>query len=194
MESVLRNLKTEGHQIDGVDFSLMEYVIPTYYVLTTAEASTNLSRYDGIRYGHRSQEAKTLEEVYKKSRTEGFGTEVKRRIILGTFVLSAGYYDAYFAKAQKLRRLISDEINALFENYDFIIMPTTPDFPWKIGEKMDDPVAVYLSDVFTVLANLFGIPAVSIPVKTEKELPAGIQVIGKKFEEAQLLHFSKPIL
>ena len=194
INSVLDNLKIDGHSVDGIDFSLMEFVIPTYYVLTTAEASTNLSRYDGIRYGHRSSEAKTLEEVYKKSRTEGFGTEVKRRIILGTFVLSSGYYDAYFSKAQKLRRLISEEIASIFEKYDFIIMPTTPDFPWNIGDKMDDPVSVYLSDIFTVLANLAGIPAISIPVKNEGELPVGIQVMAPKFKEKELMDFSNKII
>ncbi len=194
IDSVLEKLKIDDHSVEGIDFSLMDFVIPTYYVLTTAEASTNLSRYDGIRYGHRSSEAKTLEEVYKKSRTEGFGTEVKRRIILGTFVLSSGYYDAYFSKAQKLRRLISEEIESIFEKYDFIIMPTTPDFPWNIGEKMDDPVSVYLSDIFTVLANLAGIPAISIPIKSEGELPIGIQVMASKFKEKELMDFSEIII
>ncbi len=190
---VLENLKEEGHALEAIDFPLLDFIIPTYYVLTTAEASTNLSRYDGIRYGYRSQSASTLEEVYKKSRTEGFGNEVKRRIILGTFVLSAGYFEAYFSKAQKVRRLISEQLDSIFEKYDFLIMPTTPDFPWTIGEKLDDPVSVYLSDVYTVLANLGGIPAISLPIKTTSELPTGIQVMSNKFTEEKLLKFSKQI-
>ncbi len=190
---VLENLKEAGHALEAIDFPLLDFIIPTYYVLTTAEASTNLSRYDGIRYGYRSQSASTLEEVYKKSRTEGFGNEVKRRIILGTFVLSAGYFEAYFSKAQKVRRLISEQLDSIFEKYDFLIMPTTPDFPWTIGEKLDDPVSVYLSDVYTVLANLGGIPAISLPIKTTSELPTGIQVMSNKFTEEKLLKFSKQI-
>ena len=191
--TVLENLKNEGHLVEAIDFPLLDFIIPTYYVLTTAEASTNLSRYDGIRYGYRSESANTLEEVYKKSRTEGFGNEVKRRIILGTFVLSAGYFDAYFSKAQKVRRLISEHLDSIFEKYDFLIMPTTPDFPWTIGEKLDDPVSVYLSDIYTVLANLGGIPAISLPVKTNSEFPTGIQVMSNKFTEEKLLKFSKQI-
>jgi len=192
-KAILTNLEKEGHSVEAIDFPLMDFIIPTYYVLTTAEASTNLSRYDGIRYGHRSDSAKNIDEVYKKSRTEGFGPEVKQRIILGTFVLSAGYFDAYFSKAQKLRRLISEQLDSIFENYDFLIMPTTPDFPWTIGEKLDDPVSVYLSDIFTVLANLGGIPAISLPMKTNSKLPAGIQVMSNKFEEENLLSFSKKL-
>lgn len=191
--AVLDNLKEEGHAIEAIDFPLLDFIIPTYYVLTTAEASTNLSRYDGIRYGYRSESANTLEEVYKKSRTEGFGNEVKRRIILGTFVLSAGYFDAYFSKAQKVRRLISEQLDSIFEKYDFLIMPTTPDFPWTIGEKLDDPVSVYLSDVYTVLANLGGIPAISLPIKTNSELSTGIQVMSNKFSEEKLLNFSNEL-
>lgn len=189
----LNDLKNEGHEVEPIDFPLLEYIVPTYYILTTAEASTNLSRYDGIRYGHRSDSAKTLEEVYKKSRTEGFGTEVKKRIVLGTYVLSAGYYDAYFSKAQKVRRLISEQLTSIFEKYDFLILPTTPDFPWTIGEKLDDPVSVYLSDIYTVLANLGGIPAISLPIKTDSTLPAGIQLMSNKFSEEKLLKFSNQI-
>jgi len=185
-------LKEAGHEVAPVNFPLLEYIVPTYYVLTTAEASSNLSRFDGIRYGYRSPNAQTLEEVYKKSRTEGFGKEVKRRIMLGTFVLSAGYYDAYFSKAQKVRRLIKEEIEKIFENYDFILTPTTPDFAWKIGEKSDDPVSVYLSDIFTVTANLTGMPCISLPL-AGKTNPVGLQLMSNKFEEQKLLEFAATI-
>lgn len=148
--------KSEGHQVEAVGFELMDYLIPTYYVLTTAEASSNLSRYDGIRYGHRSEEAEQFEEVYTKSRSEGFGKEVKRRIMLGSYVLSAGYYDAYYGKAQKIRGMIKQRFDTLFETYDFVVMPTTPSTAFRLGEQLDDPVAMYLSDVYTVPANLAG--------------------------------------
>lgn len=184
--------KKEGHEVVSVDFPLLEYIVPTYYVLTTAEASSNLSRFDGIRYGYRSPNAKTLDEVYKKSRTEGFGKEVKRRIMLGTFVLSAGYYDAYFSKAQKVRRLIKQEVEKIFESSDFILTPTTPEFAWKIGEKSEDPVAVYLSDIFTVTANLAGMPCISIPLPG-KNHPVGLQLMSNKFEERKLLEFAATI-
>lgn len=188
---LLEELKSQNHQVETVDFPLLDYIVPTYYVLTTAEASTNLSRFDGIRYGHRSIEISDLQSVYRKSRTEGFGKEVKRRIMLGTFVLSSGYYDAYFSKAQKVRRLIGEQVQAIFEDFDFIITPTAPSFPWKIGEKFEDPVSVYMADIFTVLANLTGIPAISIPLHSAKaELPIGLQIMSNKFEEPKLLEFA----
>ena len=186
------HLKAEGHQVTAVEFNLLDYIIPSYYVLTTAEASTNLSRYDGIRYGHRSPDVLTLDQVYSNSRAEGFSTEVKRRIMLGTFVLSAGYYDAYYGKAQQVRGMIQKRTAEIFNDYDFIMMPASPVQSWKIGEKMNDPVAVYLSDIFTVQANMTGIPAISIPSGSfENGMPFGVQIISNRFEESKLLSFSR---
>ena len=173
----------------------MDYVVPAYYVLTTAEASSNLARYDGIHYGYRSSEAQDLESIYRKSRTEGFGKEVKRRIMLGTFVLSAGYYDAYYSKAQKVRRLIKEKTENILREYDQILLPTTPGTAPKIGEKIDDPIAMYLEDIFTVQANLTGLPAISLPLGSHSNgLPFGIQLIGKPFEELTLLQNSKTLM
>jgi len=187
----IEKLKAAGHEVEPVEFEYLDYIIPAYYVLTTAEASSNLSRYDGIRFGHRTAEANDIHEVYKKSRTEGFGTEVKRRIMLGTFVLSAGYYDAYYAKAQQVRRLIHDRTREIFKDYDFILMPASPTPAWEIGKMADDPVAMYLADIFTVQANMAGIPAISIPIgKHASGLPIGIQFMAAKFDEAALLTFS----
>jgi len=187
-------LQAEGHTVEAVAFDYLDYIIPAYYVLTTAEASSNLARYDGVRYGHRSAEANTLEATYKKSRTEGFGTEVKRRIMLGTFVLSSGYYDAYYTKAQKVRRLIWEKTKAIFEDYDFILMPPSPTPAWPIGQMNDDPVQMYLADIFTVQANMTGIPAISIPIGThENGLPLGMQIMANRFEEAELLAFAKAV-
>lgn len=190
----IEDLKKEGHTVESVNFEYLDYIIPAYYVLTTAEASSNLSRYDGIRFGHRSSDAKNIDEVYKMSRTEGFGTEVKRRIMLGTFVLSAGYYDAYYSKAQKVRRLITDRTIEILGNYDFILMPTSPIPAWEIGKMIDDPVTMYLADIFTVQANMVGIPAISLPIgKHSNGMPVGIQLMANKFEEAKLLAFSNSI-
>jgi aspartyl-tRNA(Asn)/glutamyl-tRNA(Gln) amidotransferase subunit A len=187
----IERLKSDGHIVEAVDFDLLPYLVPAYYVLTTAEASTNLSRYDGIRFGYRHSEAKNLYETYTKSRTEGFSTEVKRRIMLGTFVLSAGYFDAYYAKAQKVRRLISEKTQAIFETYDFILLPTSPIPAWNIGASLSDPVAMYLADIFTVYANMAGIPAIALPIgETEDKLPVGIQFMANKFEEQRLLDFA----
>ncbi|MFT7449694.1 MAG: aspartyl-tRNA(Asn)/glutamyl-tRNA(Gln) amidotransferase subunit A [Patescibacteria group bacterium] len=193
-EDLLTRLKTEGHHVEAVDFEYLDYLVPTYYVLTTAEASSNLSRYDGLRYGHRSEHADTLTQSYKASRTEGFGTEVKRRIMLGTFVLSSGYYDAYFSKAQKVRRLVRDFLNQLFEEYDYLILPTTPETAWPIGQKGSDPIKAYLADIYTVLANLAGIPAISIPLgKSDDGMPFGIQIMTRAFNEQELLNFTTDI-
>jgi aspartyl-tRNA(Asn)/glutamyl-tRNA(Gln) amidotransferase subunit A len=190
-EQLLEQLHKEGHQVDAVDFPYLDYLVPTYYVLTTAEASSNLSRYDGMRYGYRSAQADNLINSYKATRTEGFGTEVKRRIMLGTFVLSSGYYDAYFAKAQKVRRLISEFLNQLFDEYDYLILPTSPETAWPIGQKEEDPVKAYLADVYTVLANLAGIPAISIPLgKGQDGMPFGVQVMARAFDEQALLNFA----
>jgi aspartyl-tRNA(Asn)/glutamyl-tRNA(Gln) amidotransferase subunit A len=189
-ESMIENLKSKGHSVEGVDFEYLDFMIPAYYVLTTAEASSNLSRYDGIRFGYRSPNATNLEETYKLSRTEGFGREVKRRILLGTFVLSSGYYDAFYGKAQRVRRLIIEKTEEIFNQFDFILMPTAPGPAWPIGESLDDPIAMYLADIFTVHANLTGIPAISIPVQpTDEGLPLGIQFFANKERESSLLGF-----
>ncbi|MBK9487941.1 MAG: Asp-tRNA(Asn)/Glu-tRNA(Gln) amidotransferase subunit GatA [Haliscomenobacter sp.] len=187
-------LKAQGHTVESVPFDYLDYIIPAYYVLTTAEASSNLSRYDGIRFGYRSPNTQTLEETYKKSRTEGFGREVKRRIMLGAFVLSSGYYDAYYTKAQKVRRLISDQTNAIFAEYDFLLMPAAPTPAWGLGESLEDPVAMYLADIFTVQANMVGIPGIALPVGThESGLPVGLQFMAGKLKEAELLAFAQQI-
>lgn len=185
-------LRGAGHTVEAVDFEYLDYIIPAYYVLTTAEASTNLSRYDGVRYGQRAEDVKTLEETYKHSRTAGFSEEVKRRIILGTFVLSSGYYDAYYTKAQKVRRLISDRTFQIFKDYDFILMPAAPTPAWKIGEKSDDPVAMYLADIFTVQANMVGIPGIAVPIgHNTKGLPIGLQFMSDKWKEGELMAFAR---
>ncbi len=190
-EDTIDRLRAEGHTVEAVDFDYLDYLVPAYYVLTTAEASSNLARYDGIRYGRRSKQAGSLLETYQQSRTEGFGREVKRRIMLGTFVLSAGYYDAYYTKAQQARRLIFDRTRAIFADYDFILTPTTPAPAWPIGQSLDDPVAMYLADIFTVQANLTGIPAISLPLGAHEEgLPLGMQLMADQFREADLLAFS----
>ncbi len=194
-QSLIGRLRNDGHEVEGINFEYLDYIIPAYYVLTTAEASTNLSRYDGIRYGYRSSNATNLMSTYKKSRTEGFGTEAKRRIMLGTFVLSAGYYDAYYSKAQKVRRLIKEKTDETFRKYDFILMPAAPGTAWNLGDKMDDPVAMYLADIFTVQANMAGIPAISLPIGQDSSgMPVGIQFMAPKFEEAKLLAFGKALL
>lgn len=188
-------LKADGHTVEAVDFAYLDYIIPAYYVLTTAEASSNLSRYDGIRYGYRHPDAKSLQETYEKSRTEGFSKEVKRRIMLGTFVLSAGYYDAYYAKAQKVRRLIQDKTLEILDEYDFILMPTSPSPAFDLGEKTSDPVAMYLADIYTVQANMAGIPAINIPLGTHQNgMPIGIQLMAKHFKEADLLACANYVL
>lgn len=189
--AILDKLKSEGHEVQEVNFPLLEYVLPTYYILTTAEASSNLSRFDGVKYGYRSPNAHNLESMYKMTRSEGFGEEVKKRIMLGTFVLSASYYDAYFTKAQKVRRLIKDFTEDLLNDFDYIIMPTTPSSAFKFGEHRDDPVAMYLEDLFTVQASVSGVPAISIPNGTDSDgMPIGLQVIANSFKEAELYAFS----
>lgn len=188
----LNQLSAQGHTVEGIDFPLMQYALPTYYLLATAEASSNLSRYDGVRYGYRSGNTKDLESLYKKTRAEGFGKEVQRRILLGTFVLSASYYDAYYLKAQKVRNLIRKKTKALFETYDFIIMPTTPTTAFKLGGYHEDPTAMYLADLYSVHANVAGIPAISLPCgRDQNNLPIGIQIAANDFEESKLFQFSK---
>lgn len=166
----------------------LKYSIQTYYILTTAEASSNLARYDGARYGVRSPEASNMEDMYVNSRTKGFGTEVKRRIMLGTYVLSHGYYDAYYKKAQKVRRIIKEDFQKAFKKVDFIILPTTPTTAFKLGEKTADPLEMYLNDIYTTSSNISGNPAVSIPAGFDKsKLPIGLQIIGKDFDEKGIL-------
>ena len=189
--AVLDKLKSEGHTVEEVDFPLLDFILPTYYILTTAEASSNLSRFDGVKYGYRTPNAHNLESMYKLTRSEGFGDEVKRRIMLGTFVLSASYYDAYFTKAQKVRRLIKDFTENLLNDFDYIIMPTTPSTAFKFGEHSGDPVAMYLEDLFTVQASVSGVPSISLPNGKDKDgMPIGLQVICNSFKEAELYAFS----
>lgn len=195
INQIIEKLRAEGHTVDAVDFPYLDYLVPTYYVLTTAEASSNLARFDGINFGYRSPNATDLESTYKKSRTEGFGTEVKRRIMLGTFVLSAGYYDAYYSKGQRVRRLLQNKVNEILNNYDFILSPTTPGTAFEFGQKGADPIAMYLEDIFTVLANITGHPAISIPSgKHSNGLPFGVQFTGRSFADAELMAFSKEVL
>lgn len=189
-------LKQEGHTVTAIDFSMLEYVVPTYYVLTTAEASSNLSRYDGVRYGHRTAETEIdLTEMYKASRSEGFGEEVKRRILLGTFVLSEGFYDAYFTKAQQVRQLLKQQTDSIFQEFDAILSPTVPSPAFKIGEKTNDPIEMFLGDIYTVYANLVGIPAISIPLFTHSNgMPFGLQVMTRSFDEMGLIELSARLM
>jgi aspartyl-tRNA(Asn)/glutamyl-tRNA(Gln) amidotransferase subunit A len=190
----IEKLKQQGHIVDGVDFKELEYLVPTYYVLTTAEASSNLSRFGGVPYGYRSKNATDLESTFKKSRTEGFGKEVQRRIMLGTFVLSAGYYDAYYAKAQQVRRVVRDKTLATFKDYDIILMPTTPGVAFEHGANSADPIKMYLEDIYTVQANITGVPAISIPAGVnENNMPFGLQLMARPFEEELLLATAKYI-
>ncbi len=193
-EKTLAFLKESGHEVESVDFPLLKYALPTYYILTTAEASSNLSRYDGVKFGHRCKQSEGLLSMYKKTRTEGFGEEVKRRIMLGTFVLSASYYDAFYTKAQKVRKLFIEKTKAFLETYDVILLPTTPTSAFKIGE-ISSPLEMFLADLYTVQASIAGIPAISIPNGTdEKGLPVGLQIMANSFEEAQLYTFAKYIM
>jgi aspartyl-tRNA(Asn)/glutamyl-tRNA(Gln) amidotransferase subunit A len=195
MKRLISELKQQGHEVEELTFPYLDYVIPTYYVLTTAEASSNLSRYDGIHFGYRSPNAKDLESTYKLSRTEGFGKEVKRRIMLGTFVLSSGYYDAYYSKAQKVRRILKEKTDDILSQFDFILMPSTPGTSFPKGEKSSDPIKMYLEDIYTVQANLCGIPAISLPLgKHSNGFPFGIQLMSGMFSEKKLLSFSSYLM
>ncbi|HMO61195.1 MAG TPA: Asp-tRNA(Asn)/Glu-tRNA(Gln) amidotransferase subunit GatA [Ferruginibacter sp.] len=196
LKKTIEDLKAGGHTVEAVEFDLMEYIVPAYYVLTTAEASSNLSRFDGVRYGHRSKApVADLVDFYKKSRSEGFGTEVKRRIMLGTFVLSAGYYDAYFTKAQQVRQLLVSKTASVFEAFDALVLPTAPSTAFKIGEKTDDPIEMYIADIYTVFANLTGIPGISVPLfKHSNGMPFGLQVLTAKQNEITLLQLSQLLM
>ncbi|HEY8969297.1 MAG TPA: Asp-tRNA(Asn)/Glu-tRNA(Gln) amidotransferase subunit GatA [Puia sp.] len=188
----LDSLRNDGHTVEAIDFELLEYIVPAYYVLTTAEASSNLARFDGVKYGYRTPDTELeLTEFYKRTRSEGFGKEVQRRILLGTFVLSAGYYDAYFTKAQQVRKLLVHRTDLIFKDFDLIVLPTAPTTAFAIGEKMDDPIAMYLADIYTVYANLVGIPGISIPLFTHTNgMPFGMQAMTSRFKEVSLLQFS----
>ena len=190
MQEVIENLKKEGHSVELVSFPYLEYMVPTYYVLTTAEASSNLSRFDGVHFGYRAAGAKGVEDTYKKSRSEGFGPEVKRRIMAGTFVLSHGYYDAYYTKGQKVRRVLKKRTDEILSEFDLILLPTTPATAFEL-KAVKDPIQMYLQDIFTVHANLTGNPAISLPIgKHSNGLPFGIQVMAKNFAEKELFDFS----
>jgi len=193
LDKTIEGLKNEGHEIVELSFPYLDYLVPTYYVLTTAEASSNLSRFDGVHYGHRSTEAKGVEQTYIKSRSEGFGPEVKRRIMTGTFVLSHGYYDAYYTKAQKVRRVLQDKTNEMLAQVDVLIMPTTPSTAFE-KDAVKDPIQMYLQDIFTVHANLTGNPAISIPLAIHSNgLPFGLQLMTTHFAEQELFNFAKSI-
>ncbi len=195
-EDYLASLSAKGYQVEAIDFSLLSYLVPTYYVLTTAEASSNLSRFDGIKFGHRTKDKiEDLTDLYKKSRTEGFGEEVQRRILLGTFVLSAGYFDAYFTKAQQVRRKLVDLTTDLFSKYDILVSPTVPSPAFKLGENNHSATEMFLADIYTVYANLVGIPAISIPLfKHSNGMPFGLQVMSASFNETALLQFAHQLM
>jgi aspartyl-tRNA(Asn)/glutamyl-tRNA(Gln) amidotransferase subunit A len=189
VEQALEQYRSLGAEIIEVSLPHTRYAVPTYYILAPAEASSNLARYDGVRYGYRSPNAKNLSEVYKKSRSEGFGAEVKRRIMLGTYVLSAGYYDAYYLKAQKVRTLIRQDFESAFEKVDVLLTPTSPTPAFKIGAKTDDPIQMYLSDIFTINVNLAGLPGMSLPCGMSSQgLPIGMQLISGYFQEEKIFH------
>jgi aspartyl-tRNA(Asn)/glutamyl-tRNA(Gln) amidotransferase subunit A len=188
VEAAIQKLAAAGCEVVPVSLPHTKYAIPTYYIVATAEASSNLARYDGVRYGYRAGDARTLAEMYRRSRDQGFGPEVKRRIMLGTYALSAGYYDAYYLKAQKVRTLLTQDFEEAFKKVDAIVTPTSPTAAFKLGEKVDDPLAMYLADIYTVTADLAGIPGISIPCgETQDKLPIGLQILGKHFDEGTIL-------
>ena len=192
-ESFYDSIKTFekiGCKIKTINLKYTGLGVAAYQVVAPAECSSNLSRFDGVRYGHRSNKSTNLEDLYRNSRSEGFGKEVKRRILVGTYALSAGYYDAYYLKAQKVRNLIARDFSDAYKEVDLILGPTTPDIAFKIGEKMNDPIAMYLSDVYTVSTNLAGLPAISIPMGFKENMPLGLQIIGKHFDEENILRIS----
>lgn len=186
--AVVEQLKKLGATVKDISLPNMQHAIPAYYVIAPAEASSNLSRFDGVRFGYRCENPKDLQDLYKRSRGEGFGAEVKRRIMVGTYALSAGYYDAYYLKAQKIRRLIKNDFVAAFNDVDVILGPTTPNLAWKLGEKNSDPVAAYLEDIYTITANLAGIPGLSMPAGFVDGLPVGVQLLAPYFQEGRLLN------
>jgi aspartyl-tRNA(Asn)/glutamyl-tRNA(Gln) amidotransferase subunit A len=193
--ATLDALREQGHTVDALDLPLLQYALPAYYILATAEASSNLSRYDGVRYGYRSENTTDLQSLYKKTRSEGFGKEVKRRILLGTFVLSSNYYDAYYTKAQKARRILRNKTLEIFKQYDFLVMPTTPTTAFKLGEHSQNPMQMYLGDLYSVQANVAGVPAISVPCGTDSNgLPVGLQIMANDFEEPKLFQFAERVI
>src|SRR5947209_6362199 len=188
VEAAIQKLESLGCQIVEISLPHTKYAIPTYYIVATAEASSNLARFDGVRYGYRARDARTLSEMYRRTRDEGFGAEVKRRIMLGTYALSAGYYDAYYLKAQKVRALLTRDFDQAFQKVDAIVTPTSPTAAFRLGEKSNDPLSMYLADIYTVTADLAGIPGISVPCgETREKLPIGLQILGKHFDEATIL-------
>jgi len=196
ISAYIDDLVKQGYDVKGIDFAYLDYIVPAYYILTTAEASSNLSRYDGVRFGYRNTSLDVdLTEFYMRTRSEGFGREVKRRIMLGTFVLSTGYFDAYFTQAQKVRRQLVDRTDLIFNDFDAIILPTVPSPAFKIGEKTDDPIEMYLADIYTVYANLVGIPAISIPLfKHSNGMPFGLQIMSNRFCDVSLLRLAHQLM
>jgi aspartyl-tRNA(Asn)/glutamyl-tRNA(Gln) amidotransferase subunit A len=191
VEGATGKLAALGCEIREVSLPHTKYAVPAYYIVATAEASSNLARFDGVRYGYRAPGARTLSDMYRQSRDTGFGTEVKRRIMLGTYALSAGYYDAYYLKAQKVRTLLTRDFEEVFAEVDAIVTPTSPTAAFKLGDKVDDPLAMYLADIYTVTANLAGIPGISVPCgETREKLPIGLQILGKHFDEATILRLA----
>ena len=188
VEAAIEELKKLGATVVDIDLPASDLAVPAYYVIAPAECSSNLSRFDGVRFGHRCDNPKDLADLYKRSRAEGFGAEVKRRIMVGTYALSAGYYDAYYLQAQKVRRLIKDDFTRAFEKCDVIAGPTSPTVAFGLGEKQADPIAMYLSDIYTIATNLAGLPGMSLPAGFEKGLPVGLQLIGNYWSEAKLLN------
>ena len=192
IEAAIQKLARQGCEIVDVSLPHTKYAIPTYYIVATAEASSNLARFDGVRYGYRAKDARTLSEMYRRSRDQGFGAEVKRRIMLGTYALSAGYYDAYYLKAQRVRTLLTWDFEEAFKKVDAIVAPVSPTAAFKLGEKVDDPLAMYLADIYTVTADLAGIPGISVPCgETKEKLPIGLQILGRHFDESTILRVAQ---
>jgi aspartyl-tRNA(Asn)/glutamyl-tRNA(Gln) amidotransferase subunit A len=192
IEAAIQKLAKQGCEIVDVSLPHTKYAIPTYYIVATAEASSNLARFDGVRYGYRTKDARTLSEMYRRSRDQGFGAEVKRRIMLGSYVLSAGYYDAYYLKAQRVRSLLTRDFEEAFKRVDAIVAPVSPTAAFKLGEKVDDPLAMYLADIYTVTADLAGIPGISVPCgQTKDKLPIGLQILGRHFDESTILRVAQ---
>jgi aspartyl-tRNA(Asn)/glutamyl-tRNA(Gln) amidotransferase subunit A len=192
IEAAIQKLAKQDCEIVEVSLPHTKYAIPTYYIVATAEASSNLARFDGVRYGYRAKDARTLSEMYRRSRDQGFGAEVKRRIMLGTYALSAGYYDAYYLKAQRVRTLLTRDFEESFKKVDAIVAPVSPTAAFKLGEKVDDPLAMYLADIYTVTADLAGIPGISVPCgETKEKLPIGLQILGRHFDESTILRVAQ---
>jgi aspartyl-tRNA(Asn)/glutamyl-tRNA(Gln) amidotransferase subunit A len=192
IEAAIQKLAKQGCEIVEISLPHTKYAIPAYYIVATAEASSNLARFDGVRYGYRAKDARTLSEMYRRSRDQGFGAEVKRRIMLGTYALSAGYYDAYYLKAQKVRTLLTRDFEEAFKKVDAIVAPVSPTAAFKLGEKVDDPLAMYLADIYTVTADLAGIPGISVPCgETREKLPIGLQILGRHFDESTILRVAQ---